>query len=308
MKEFSINQDLVSLIMPTYNRANLIGDTVKSCLQQTHKNFELIIVDGKSTDETVKVISKISDPRIVFIESDVYLRRSRERNIGLERAQGEYISFIDSDDLFAPNKISEDIRLLKSDNNAGAVYTSAKCINESTEEILGYYLAEKSGYLYDDFAYYLPLVIATSQITIKREVFNKVGFFDEDLDRFEDTDYFRRISLNTEWIANPEKLVLLKNHSDNVISNQIQSVIVKMIDRYVSKTTQEIEKYRIKTKAKPTNLYLYYAQAFLMQKNGLRNAIKLYSRLFVLNPNNTLKILISILKMLKTKLVKALKR
>ena len=291
--------------MPTYNRANLISDTINSCLQQTHKNFELIIVDGKSTDGTAEIMSAISDPRVLFIESDVYLRRSRARNIGLERARGQYISFIDSDDLLAQNKIGEDIRILKSDINAGAIYTSAKCINESTEETLGFYMAEKSGDLYDDFAYYLPLVIATSQITIEREVFNKVGLFDEDLDRFEDTDYFRRISRETNWKANSEVLVTLKNHSDNVISNQSQAVIIEMIDRYTSKVETEISQYHIDSAAKSTKLYLYYAQALFVQKKGLKNSLGLYRKILLKHPEDFTIIIFSLLKILKHRLIAA---
>jgi len=308
MEEFKINQELVTLIMPTFNRVNLMRDTIASCLQQTHSNFELLIVDGKSTDGTVEMMSKISDPRVKFIESDVYLRRSRARNIGLQLARGEYISFIDSDDLYDQRKLSEDLRILKSNKNVGAVYSSAKCINELTGETLGFYMAQKNGDLYDDFAYYLPLVIATSQITIKRDVFEEVGLFDEELDRFEDTDYFRRISRVTEWVGNQEILVVLKNHSDNVISNQSQSIIIEMIDRYVHKTTQEIETNCIATEANPTNLYLYYAQAFILQKNGQKNAIKLYLKALVMNPFSVLKILISISKMLKTMLKQFLNR
>jgi len=287
--------------MPTFNRASLIKDTITSCLQQTHQNFELIIVDGKSTDGTSDVMTEISDPRVHFIKSDVYLRRSKARNIGLERARGEYISFIDSDDLLEVNKLSEDIRLLKSDNSAGAIYTSAKCINESSGEILGFYKAEKSGDLYDEFAYYLPLVIATSQITMTRDVLNKVGFFDEDLDRFEDTDYFRRISRVTHWKANPELLVTLKNHSDNVISNQSQGTIIEMVNRYVSKVDDELRNNDIVTKSKSTNLYLHYAQALFVQKNGLRNSLRLYVKALRKHPRDSFTILISLLKILKHK-------
>jgi len=287
--------------MPTYNRAGLLYETIISCLEQTHENIELIIVDGNSTDDTVELMSSFADPRIQFVESSVYLRRSKARNIGLEKSKGEYISFIDSDDLLLPQKIAEDIRLLKSAEKSGAIYTSAKCIDEETGALLGYYCAEKSGDLFDDFAFYLPLVIATSQITIKREIFEMVGFFDENLDRFEDTDYFRRISRVTHWKANPELLVTLKNHSDNVISNQSQSTIIEMIDKYVSKVNDDIRDNRIATRAKSIYLYLHYAQALFVQKNGLRNSLLLYQKALRMNPGNSFTILISLLKMLNYK-------
>jgi glycosyltransferase involved in cell wall biosynthesis len=289
--------------MCTFNREELIADSIQSCVNQTLKNWELIIVDDYSSDNTESVVASFNDSRIVYIKCDSHVGRSRARNIGLERSRGEYLSFLDSDDLFSANKIAKDIEILSESNSELAIYTGAQCLDITTGKILGYYYAEKSGDLYSNVAFYLPLVIATSQLTMTRKVYEMIGGFDETLDRFEDTDYFRRISRVTHWKANPDLLVTLKNHLDNVISNQSQVTIIEMIERYVSKVDDEIRDNHIITEAKSTSLYLHYAQALFVQKNGLKNSLRLYKKALRTRPQDSLTILLSLLKILKRKVI-----
>ena len=287
--------------MCTFNREELIADSIQSCINQTVMNWELVIVDDFSSDNTESVVASFNDSRIIYLKCDSHVGRSRARNIGLEKCRGAYISFLDSDDLLTSNKIAKDIEILSESDNELAIYTGAKCLDITTGKILGYYNAEKSGDLYSDIAFYLPLVIATSQLTMTRKVYEMIGGFDETLDRFEDTDYFRRISRVTHWKANPELLVTLKNHSDNVITNQSQATIIEMIERYVSKVNNEIRDNHIVTQAKSTNLYLHYAQALFVQKNGLKNSLRLYRKALRIRPQNSLTILVSLIKIIKHK-------
>jgi glycosyltransferase involved in cell wall biosynthesis len=289
--------------MPTFNRAHLIPETIQSCLNQTYTNFELIIVDDFSKDNTAEVISRFQGKRILFIQSNLHIGRSRARNMGLEISKGEFISFIDSDDLYLPNKLEQDLKILGSSEKARAVYTSATCIDLNTGETIKDIQATKSGNLYDDCAFFLPLIIALPSVTIAREVYLKVGKFDELLDRFEDTDYFRRVSRVTEWAANPECLVVLQTHSDNVISNQSQKTILNMLQIYVEKVKREILENSLQGKLSPTKLYIYYAQALFLQPNGITNSLKLYSNAIKENPKATIKVLISIIRMAKSKLI-----
>lgn len=289
--------------MPTFNRAHLISDSIQSCLNQTYINFELIIVDDGSTDATVEVISKFKDHRIKFIQSKVHIGRSRARNEGLEISKGEYISFIDSDDLYLPNKLEQDLRILRSSLKALAIYGTATCVDLNTGETIQNIYASKSGNLYDDCAFYLPITITLPSVTIARKVYLQVGKFDESLDRFEDTDYFRRVSRVTEWTANPECLVVIRTHSDNVIGNQSQKIILDMLQIYVSKVKKEILDNSLRGEMSPTGLYVYYAQALFLQPKGIKNSLKLYNRAIKEDPKASLKVLISISKMTKNKLI-----
>lgn len=101
---------LVSVVVSTYNRADLIGETIKSILNQTYRNLELIIVDDGSTDNTREVVEGFGDWRIRYIFTDNWGGPARPRNIGIKRAKGEYIAFCDDDDLWFPNKIEEQLK------------------------------------------------------------------------------------------------------------------------------------------------------------------------------------------------------
>ena len=95
----------VSVIIPTYNRGDIIGNSIKSVLNQTYKNLEVIVVDDGSTDNTFQEINKIKDNRIIYIKLENNTGGANARNIGIKNASGQFISFQDSDDIFYPNKI-----------------------------------------------------------------------------------------------------------------------------------------------------------------------------------------------------------
>src|SRR4029079_12478196 len=97
----------VSIIMPTWNRAVYIMESVESVISQTYQNWELIIVDDGSEDETAEIISQIKDGRVKFHEAGKTGIGIKLKNIGIERSDGELIAFLDSDDLWAPTKLEK---------------------------------------------------------------------------------------------------------------------------------------------------------------------------------------------------------
>lgn len=100
------DEPFISIVVPTYNRAELIPDTLRSLLEQNYKNYEILIIDDGSTDNTVEVVNAIDDPRIQFIKKN-NAERAAARNFGAALAKGEYVNFFDSDDLALPNHLSE---------------------------------------------------------------------------------------------------------------------------------------------------------------------------------------------------------
>ena len=104
---------MISIVMPTYNRAYIIDSSIKSVLAQTYSDFELIIVDDGSTDDTEKVIKSFNDKRIRYIKLEKNSGASHARNIGIENAKGEYITFHDSDDTMASTKLEEQYNYMK---------------------------------------------------------------------------------------------------------------------------------------------------------------------------------------------------
>ena len=115
--------DMVSIIMPSYNTANFISSTIKSVLAQTYTDWELIIVDDCSTDNTDEVVRPfLSDLRICYIKNEKNSGAAVSRNRALREAKGKWIAFLDSDDLWLPEKLEKQIEFMK-ENNYSFTYT-----------------------------------------------------------------------------------------------------------------------------------------------------------------------------------------
>ncbi len=113
MKEEKQNKPMISIITPSYNSAKFIGDTIQSVLNQTYTNWEMVIVDDCSKDETVKIIQQYEDERIRLIQLQENSGPAIARNTAIEAAQGRYLSFLDSDDQWLPEKLEIQLRFMQ---------------------------------------------------------------------------------------------------------------------------------------------------------------------------------------------------
>lgn len=124
--------DLVSIIMPSYNTAKFIGDSIESVLSQTYANWELIIVDDCSTDETDEVVSRFDDNRIRYLKNEKNSGAAISRNRALREAKGRWIAFLDSDDLWFPEKLEMQVVFMKK-NGYHFSYTNYIEIDEDSK-------------------------------------------------------------------------------------------------------------------------------------------------------------------------------
>lgn len=133
--------------MPTYNRAGYIMESINSVLQQTYSNWELIIVDDASEDNTEELVSSIKDDRIQFIRTDKTGLGIKIKNVGIKKAKGDLIAFIDSDDLWAPEKLNKQIAAL--DDYPDAMFSITGAYDfKKTGEPLEYYYKQRDGSRY----------------------------------------------------------------------------------------------------------------------------------------------------------------
>lgn len=124
----------VSVIIPTYNRAHTIKRAILSVLNQTYQGFEIIVVDDCSTDNTREVIEKFGDKRIRYIRKKANKGAAAAGNTGIKAVRGEYIVFLDSDDKWLPNKLDEQIKVLKvTSPKVGVVYTETQRLMRGQE-------------------------------------------------------------------------------------------------------------------------------------------------------------------------------
>lgn len=118
-----INEELVSIIMPSYNTAEYIADSINSVLSQTYTNWELIIVDDCSSDNTDEIVSQFDDKRIRYLQNDKNSGAAVSRNKALREAKGKWIAFLDSDDLWMPDKLEKQVRFME-ENSYAFSYTN----------------------------------------------------------------------------------------------------------------------------------------------------------------------------------------
>ncbi|MBW2059684.1 MAG: glycosyltransferase [Deltaproteobacteria bacterium] len=180
----------VSVIIPTYNRAFFLCEAVESVLNQTFRDFELIVVDDGSTDPTPFVLRRWKGKvRWVRQENSGV---SRARNVGIQCSRGRYICFLDSDDLWLRGKLEAQVDFLDANPHYPVCYTDEIWIRRGRRVNPGRVHAKYSGWIFDRC---LPLcIISPSSVMMRREVLDVVGGFDEDLPVCEDYDLWLRIA------------------------------------------------------------------------------------------------------------------
>ena len=195
----------VSVIVPAYNQGHYLEECIQSVLKQTYEDFEIIIVDDGSTDNTQEVSTSFSDSRVHYIHQE-NRGLSGARNTGIKKAKGSYITYLDSDDLFLPKKLEVLIDNFETEPDFGIIAGQAIVINEH---------GEKLGEVFDtpppkDHLQFLmgnPLHVGSVLIRYEWQI--KAGYFDENLRSYEDWDMWLRLvraGCNFGWVAQPVSL------------------------------------------------------------------------------------------------------
>ncbi|WP_235068976.1 glycosyltransferase family 2 protein [Turicibacter sp. TJ11] len=128
-------KNLVSIVTPVYNSEKYIKDTIKSVLSQTYTNWEMLIVDDCSIDETASIIAQFKDPRIRYIKLSHNSGAARARNVALENINGKFIAFLDADDMWKPDKLETQLKFML-DNNYAFTYTAYEIIQEGDNKLI----------------------------------------------------------------------------------------------------------------------------------------------------------------------------
>lgn len=249
---------LVSVIVPTYNRAYVLGRAINSVLNQTHKNFELVIVDDGSEDNTEEVISSFDDKRIVYIKSDENQGQNPALNKGLRYVKGDYVAFLDSDDEWLPQILEEQLEKFKENPNFGCVYSQAGIMNNGKLEIAMDFQLE--GSIYKD-ALAQGYVSHMITMMVKRKCFDLVGIFDLNFTNFQDDDMCLRLSKHYQFGLIREPLA--------VIHDDVYNSVMQNKRDYAEGWLRLIEKYK--------NDIIAYCGSPVMAKHLRKAAILLYS-------------------------------
>ena len=183
----------VSVIILTYNRHLLLRKAILSVLNQTFQDFEIIVIDDASKEETRFIMDEFTDERIRYFRHNVNKGEGCARNTGLKYVKGKYIAFLDDDDEWLPEKLDLQVTLLKgSPEDVGVVYTGCMRVNTVSGEVLGVYIPQKRGDIFRELL--TTNFVIPSSVLMKKECLEKVGMFDESIDYGLDYDMWIRIS------------------------------------------------------------------------------------------------------------------
>ncbi len=257
---------LVSIIIPAYNAQKYIRETIQSVLDQTYSNWELIIVNDGSNDNTEEIVERFNDPRLRYFKQP-NAGVSTSRNNGLEMSKGEYIAFLDADDIWLPDNLSEKITFLEHHQDCGLVHGDTQVINEKSEKQKIIYQG-KSGWILDDLLLWNGCCIpAPSSILIQRNIIKKTGNWDPQLSTAADQEFFFRVAKNFKIGRIPKVLSLYREHTENMHLN-IDRLEKEYILTYIKAEKYGLFKSYIFKKKCFSNLYFIIAGSWWVNENN----------------------------------------
>lgn len=274
---------LVSVIIPTYNRAEYVAQAVESVLNQTYSEIETIVVDDGSTDSTPEVLRKYQD-KINYIYQE-RSERSKARNEGFRHSKGDCIAFLDSDDVWLPTKIEKQVRVFNEQPDVGLVYTGIQFIDTNGAPCSGRLCWDEPvrEALYEDLMTHNVITGSLSSIIVLRECLDRVGLFDESMIACEDLDLYRRIAKYYEFHKIDLPLVKVRIHGDNTQAEF--STMAKGWEVTISKISQdtppEFEYYKYEAIIK----VLSKIAALRKQDARLRSFFSFFTRSLFHRPN-----------------------
>lgn len=253
----------ISIIIPTYNRSELLCEAIESVLKQDFTDYEIIIVDDGSTNETQKTVSRYGN-RLRYI----YQPRSgvsNARNTGIKTAAANFIAFLDSDDLWEPKKLSTQWEFFQKNPDAYICYTKERWLrNKEWVESPRSYRPEKKSIFPDLLE---RCYIGASSVMIRKELFDLIGYFDESMPVCEDLDLWLRIAIKYPIYLIDETLTVKRMGKWTQLSTSIWGM-----DRYRIYTLEKLLKTNnLNSSQKQLFLSAIHKKADILAKGSLKH-------------------------------------
>ncbi len=229
----------VSVIIPTYNRARYLKECIDSVLNQGFMNLEIIVCDNASTDNTTQIINSFNDKRIFYYRNNTNLGATKNYNKVLSYVTGDFIQIFGDDDVMNIGCIQKKLEIFNSYPTVGLIHTDLNIINEKSEITSADHWAKNawgkwstthsesrffSNAEYHKILYRIRNIISMATVMIRREVFEKVGYFNSNLDYIIDWDYWLRITLFYDVYYLNEKLISQRLHASNEQKSMTQLI------------------------------------------------------------------------------------
>ncbi|MRH41308.1 glycosyltransferase [Aquibacillus halophilus] len=291
---------LISIVMPVYNGENYVQQTIQSVLSQTHKNFELLILNDGSKDDSLVIISEYKrDPRVQIIDKK-NTGVAKTRNMGLDLCSGHFVAFLDQDDLWENNYLEKQVNILE-ETNGDLIYANGSIIDKDNKVSREIY---EDNYTHVDNIENLithNFIISPSQVLAKLSAVLDVGKFYESKvgSGPDDWGLWLRVKLaNKKIIYNKEKLVGYRLHESNNSYNRIVMEQAKL--ELIESIFSQIDLNVPFKKQKLADLYLNLALSHAVKKDR-KNASSFYKKSFKMNPSivfdkRTVKVILKIIR------------
>ena len=254
----------VSVVIATHNRAGLVRQAIQSALEQTVQPLEIVVVDDGSTDSTPRVLAEFGNHiRIVHQPNQ---GRSAARNAGVNHCRGEVIAFLDSDDIWFPEKLAKQLVVLEAKPTLGLVHAFSDVVDENSVRLNQrtryrqklYRRALKRGYTYEGMS--RECIMFLSTVAVRRECWKRVGPMDTAIPAFEDWDWYLRASRETEIVTIAETLVHFRQHPGNTASREFFEGRVKTCRKHLALVDEWPQSARREQARR--NFYLQLASAY----------------------------------------------
>ena len=268
----------VSVVLPTYNRAHTVRTAIDSVLAQSYEDFELIVVDDGSTDDTPTVVSDVSDHRVQYLRFPENRGANVARNAGIRAADGQYIAFQDSDDVWRPRKLELQVRTFeRAPEDVGVVYTGYYRVSDGDRQYGPRGKETLSGDVHEEMLKGNGWFIPTAVAAVRQACFDAVGLFDERLQRLQDWEMWLRLSERYEFELVNKPLLEKPMEQDDVSLRSDTEAFIHGMELILSE-------YREEFRTHPDRLAQHQRQ---LGYQYLRNGDPLQGRLYFLRALKT---------------------
>ena len=203
----------VSAIIPVYNGEKYIRNAIQSVIGQTYPNLEIIVIDDGSTDGTGSLVTK-SFPSVRYFRQENQ-GAAAARNLGIRKSTGEYVAFLDSDDVWLPEKISRQVEQIARDPKIKIIHTNIKIKVDGQLRDTAYPIEHQEGRMFENLLLHTGSVVC-STLLMDKKCFEKVGYFDEELRTAEDVHLFLRLAYYYDFHFLNDALTIKVHHDANL--------------------------------------------------------------------------------------------
>ncbi len=228
--------NLVSIIMNCHNGEKFLAESLKSVFNQTYKNWEIIFFDNVSNDNSKEILKRFNDKRIKYFRTNKLLDLYKARNLAVEKCNGDYISFLDTDDLWTPDKLEKQISFVKENTKFRIVYSNYYVLeNKKKKKFIKHKMQLPFGSITQKLLDYYSLGIAT--VLLEKSLFEKFKF-NETYNVIGDFDFFIKLSQKFEIGSIQEPLAFYRLHGNN-FSTKRSNIYIEELEHWISQNEKE---------------------------------------------------------------------